>query len=166
MAAEGDAGSLLGHAAEVDRGGVEVVDAVGDGVVHQLVDGFLVELGIGVGAEVAAAFDGQAHHAEAQEGDLDAVGVGAEGHLVGRHFAGGVAFGGDGIGVVASGGHRGTRHDGPGETFEELSSVHKLSLVDDFFAGFALLAAGPEAVDLADVAGGGEGLNLVVLHPG
>ncbi len=166
MTAEGDARGLLRHTLEVDRGGVEVVDTVLDGIVNHLIDEFLIEFGVGMFTQGAAAFDGQSHHAESKEGDLLTVGVGAHGHLVGGHLAGGVALGLDGIGVVAAGGHRGTRHDGPGETFEELSSVHKLSLVDDFFAGFALLAAGPEAVDLADVAGGGEGLDLVVLHPG
>ena len=124
MAAEGDACSLFGHAFEIHGGGIEVVDAVGDGIVDHLVDGLLVEFGVGVLAEVAAALDGQTHHAETQERHLLAVGVGTVGHLVGRHLAGGVALGGNAVGVVASGSHRGSRHDGSGEAFEELSSVH------------------------------------------
>ncbi len=41
-----------------------------------------------------------------------------------------------------------------------------LSLVNYFLASFAFLATGPVAVNLADIACGGEGLDLLILHPG
>ena len=42
MAAEGDSGSLFRKSPHVGRGGVEIVDAVGQCIVHQFVDRFLV----------------------------------------------------------------------------------------------------------------------------
>ena len=63
MTAKGDARGFLALTLQVHGGGVKVVDAVLQGIVHHLVDGFLVNdiLPIGI------LDHGPAHAAEAQQ---------------------------------------------------------------------------------------------------
>ena len=78
MTRESLAGSLFRETFAVHRGGVEVVDSMLQSVVHQFVDGFLVDvvLVLGIGAR-----DGRPAHATvAQETDLLTMYTGAVFH--------------------------------------------------------------------------------------
>ena len=97
MPAQGDACSTFGLPLTVGGGGIEVVHAVVDGIVHQLVHHLLVYLLIAF-AGTASAHGGEAHHAEAQERHTVAGGrVDTVGHLPFR----GLLRGGCRAGVVA-----------------------------------------------------------------
>ena len=81
---EGDTGRLFRPALHVDGGGVEVVHAVGDGIVDQFVDRLLV---YGAAGAVGRGNAGQPHHAVAEQRyPVVRLGVGAVGHLVGGDF--------------------------------------------------------------------------------
>ncbi len=108
---QGDAGGVLAASLAVSRGGVEVVDAVLDGLVNQLVDHLLVDrrgrFAAGSPFRGLVFDDGQAHHAVAQQRHLVAgLGVGAVGHLP---FLGsqGRGVGPCGFVVLAAGSHGG-----------------------------------------------------------
>ena len=83
MAAQGNARGFLRLTHQVGGGGVEVIDPVFDGIVHHLIDGFLVDDPLPVHVN-----HGPAHAAEAQEGHLVPIDrVLAENHLL-RTFLG------------------------------------------------------------------------------
>ena len=120
VAAEGQTGGRLVLPATVDGRSVEVVDAVGQCVIDQLVHLFLLAR--------------QAHHAETQQRDLlPAAVLRAVGHgrrtLLGRgglRFAVPPAFGKDG---GSSGGERVDAGDAQPHPSEELASVHVVCLL-------------------------------------
>ena len=124
MACQGDARGAFRHALAVHRCGVEVIDAMFEGVVDLLVDHLLVDGGVGVVAEGAAALYGETHHAVAKERHLVVrVGVGAVGHLA---LAVDDVFG-DGRTVAVRRAGRKHHRRGDGRTahmFQEFSSIH------------------------------------------
>ena len=83
IALEGNAGAALAEAAAVDRTGIEIIDAVLEGVVYLAVDHLLVEGTCHwiVGSTLRKL--GQTHHTVAEEGyDIAGVGVDAGGHRI------------------------------------------------------------------------------------
>ena len=78
MTAEGNTRRLLALSLQVCGGGVKVIDAMFNGIIHHLVHGLLVNFTPAFGI----AYHGPAHAAEAQQGDLvPVVGIGPVDHL-------------------------------------------------------------------------------------
>ena len=84
MATQGDARSLLRHTLHIDRGSVEIVHAMLDGIVHEAVHLLLVDHILAI----VSLLHRPSHTAIAQEGNtIPRRGILSVGHLVGRHLA-------------------------------------------------------------------------------
>ena len=106
VAFEGYAGGVLGEAAQICRGGVEIVDTVLDGVIHQCVYHFLVNLLV---LSLGSFFHRPAHAAVTEQGDAVSVDI-AVGHLAFGNLNGGVTV----LVRSASGGQYGGRSSSAG----------------------------------------------------
>ena len=86
MTAQGDTGGVFRLAPAIGGRRIEIIHSVGDGIVHQFVDHFLVYLLVPF-TGTAAADRGQAHHAETQQRHLVArCRISPVSHPVGRDF--------------------------------------------------------------------------------
>ena len=87
MASQGDACRFLRMTLAIDRRGIEVVDNMRQGIVHQFVDSILINGRIVVIEQCTGSHGWQTHHTKAQERHLIArVGIDAIGHLPFGHL--------------------------------------------------------------------------------
>ena len=126
VAAQGDARGMLAQALAIGWRRVKVVHAVLNGIVHLLVDHFLVDLSIVVTAEGLTVGGRQAHHAVAQDRDfLLGLGILAIGHLAHRRLLVGGARA-----VPSRASHDSRRRNGGGaqaQRLEECAAAQRLA---------------------------------------
>ena len=120
VALQRDSGCLFRQSAAIRRSGVEIVDAVLYCVVNEVVDSLLVD-----DFAVVALFCGPSHTAISENRHLlPGFGVGAIGHLVGRHLALSREATGDAVPLaVAACKHRSGGCSADSEAFEKLAAV-------------------------------------------